>query len=231
MYTVLVYDYINKCHLIYDTRPLSDDNLYKIIDLILKNIKDSFNSEEIHVSYINENECEVYVYKENISKGWIWNSYVPEKKLLYKLQPIGCLPASELIDFTENSCQTTQLEPEPEVKDKIDTSCSTTCNCKCTCNKKYIKPTNDHYILDDIPLELTQSTASIQSTSSNFSNSSNKSNKSDSSNFSMKDVTDVINNISTDFGRYSIEWGRSFQQELKDKLNLENYGLYKYKKE
>lgn len=229
MYNILVYDYINKCYLIYDTEPVDEDQLCNIVDLILYNIKESMPNEELHVSYTTEKECDVYIYKENLNKGWVWNSIVPEKKLLFQLQTVAYLPSQELKEFKKFTDASSQSEPNLQKKDaECEALIEMNYNCKCNYKQK-----NDTYIIDDIPLELNNfGNSSTLSNSSVSSNSTQESTLSSSS--VIKKIVNEVSTIKDEFVndmRHSIEWGKSFHKELQDRLNLENYGLYKYKKE
>lgn len=178
MYTLLIYDCLNKSNYIYSTTPVPEDSLYKLFDLILEEIK-KMSSDDIHISFISENECEIYVYKENKKNGWLWNTIDTQKQILYKIQPIECLN-STFYETVDKECQTNEIivnEKQCQT-DKLNLS-------------KNIK-FNDNIILDDVPLELNQNKTKIN------------------------------------WGQLKIK--QDFKHELQDRLNLENFGLYKPQK-
>jgi hypothetical protein len=83
---------------------MEEEKLHIIFDLVLKEIQNTISG-ETHVSFIQENECEIYVYKERLEKGWLWNNLVPEKQILYKIEPIACLNIND-IQIDNKECQT-----------------------------------------------------------------------------------------------------------------------------
>lgn len=121
MYNILVHDLLNKYKFVYNTSPIKLDQLYNMFDIILSEIYKSTSINELHVSYINETECDIYIYKEEIKEGWIWNSYVPEKKILFKIEAIACINLDYL--FQEKSCQTEIMNYDKECQiNTIDNS-------------------------------------------------------------------------------------------------------------
>lgn len=174
MYNLTVYDYSTKYTFIYNFKPVKEDELNTILDYILLEMKRYMNDEEIHLSFLDNNECIIYKYKENVRKGWIWNSSVYDKEILYKIRPIMCIDIENdnHKDIQNKECQT----------EILNTNTSST---------------NDytHKIIDDIPLELNP-------------------------------ISITINKKSNDINWGELSWNDDFKYELKNKLNLENFGLY-----
>jgi hypothetical protein len=250
MYNILIEDYINKCKFIFDITPKTEKDFHYLLDTILNEINQSIK-EELHVSFISSNECEVYKYKENLQKGWIWNTISSEKIVLYKLTPLVVIN-SEILNLNEKLSTSTQtIIPknndnfsQTEILEKENKSIF------------YIK---DDYILDDIPLEITDTANHFGNTNSFYnsdpipfddtlkkstvdnSNLFDNTNFDDLTTFEFSEDIDVSNNSTynydwpNDLGYakncFSPNWKCEFKTELEKKLNTPNYGLEKFKKD
>jgi len=182
MYNILITDIVNKCQFIYDIKPVFENELSTLFDKVLNEISKINDSKNIHISFIDDNECEIYLYEEHVQQGWIWKNLVPIKKLLYKIQAILCLNTTDL--SYNKYCQTEIFNMTQE------------------------KECQTESLIDDIPLDSKKS-------ESNFLDIRNQHFE---SNY----------NLNNNLNRYS--WHEEFKHELKDKLNLENFGLYKMPK-
>jgi hypothetical protein len=210
MYNLLIYDCLNNFKFIYNIKSIQEEKLNLVFDLVLKEIQSKITV-ETHVSFIKENECEIYVYKERLQKGWLWNNLVPEKEILYKIEPIACLYINN-IQFDNKECQTNTI------LENIISQESQTDNYQETETDNYQETETDNSqesqtdiqddIYDDINLE-------------NFSYNLQDDNLSENS---FKSSTDNINYFE------DISWGQNYREELQNKLNLENFGLYKNNK-
>lgn len=189
MYNLSIYDCSTKCNFIYNFKPVNEDYLYTILDRVLSEIKRYINDESIHVSFLDNHECIIYRYKENVQNGWFWNSSVYDKEILYKIQPIIC------VDI-ENCTQ----DNESQTEDKIDIAFQ---NKEIqTDNVHKTETINDNIIIDDTPLELISDSSSP--------------------------LRETFNSLNINWGQLS--WNGDFKQELENKLNLENFGLYSVSK-
>lgn len=192
MYNLLINDCINNFKFIYNVKSMEEEKLHIIFDLVLKEIQNTISG-ETHVSFIQENECEIYVYKERLEKGWLWNNLVPEKQILYKIEPIACLNIND-IQIDNKECQTDAIV-ENLISQESQTERGTlvqNSNCKesqtnCLQEENY----DENEILSEN---------------------------------SFKSSNDNINYFE------DISWGQEFKYELQNKLNLENFGLYKIDK-
>lgn len=193
MYNILVNDCVNKCKFIYNIKPVLEDELFNIFDIILQEINDTMPLQELHVCYISETECDIYIYKEHVSKGWVWNSYIPEKQILYKLETIAYLTLTNESNYlVEESSQTDIKYEDKQTQYENDSHNSNDSN-------------DDKF--DDITFEINDCCSEYED-------------------------TDSMENSYIEFStKKSNIWNKCFQEELKDRLNLENFGLYKYKKE
>lgn len=178
MYNLLIHDYPNKCKFVYNLKPISDEEFLIVFDLVLKEIQSTISYNETHVSFITDHECEIYVYKELLEKGWLWNNLKPEKEILYKIETIACLETN--LNFGHNkecqteSSQSSDIESQTDKIYKFNKTCQTI----------------------------------------------------------EEDESDYLFKSSESF--HEKPWSYEFKQELQNKLNLENFGLYglnKYKRD
>lgn len=88
-YFIVLHDIIDDIQYVFNTTPVSKeegfDAYHKVFRIVTKNITNKT------VSYNIENEeCEVFVTEDVISKGWLWNSSITRKNVIYKMRLMPC---------------------------------------------------------------------------------------------------------------------------------------------
>jgi len=211
MYNVLVYDCLNECNFIYNVNPVPENELYTIVDLILRNIKKSVGENEIHISYVSQKESIVYIYEEIKQKGWVWDSLSLQKKILYKIQVIACI----------------DLKIENEIQKEIDNKIQN--EMKKTFEDKECQTLNENVEHETVECQ-TIIDQWVQSLRFDTRQESDYDSEIEDSFGTLSDNSDDTIILKTN-NNFNELWTHEFTHELKDRLNLENYGLYKYKTE
>jgi hypothetical protein len=231
MYNLLIYDYLNNSTFIYNIKPVCEEKLYVLFDIILDELRENISFLNTHINFLHNHECEIYAYKNSLKKGWLWDNIKNEKYIIYKIKPIRCLKPLYNSEIKHNKeSQTLDDNYVSKHEKEIQTITDNISNCYKN------KDLNTQIILNDIPLELNeQKTSSYNSynaycTSSNITRNSSIDSSINLSSSNEYSLSSSINensnsNKNVDWGQFS--WNEEFKKELKNKLNLENFGLYK----
>ncbi len=88
-YFIILHDIIDNIDYVFNTSPVTKeealDAYHKVFRIVTKNITNKT------VSYNIENEkCEVFVTEDYVSRGWLWNSNMSKKSLIYKMRLLPC---------------------------------------------------------------------------------------------------------------------------------------------
>lgn len=116
-YFIVLHDVIDNLEYVFNTSPFLKeealDAYHKVFRIVTKDITNKI------VSYnILDEKCEIFVTEDIVSKGWLWNSNITKKILIFKMRLVPCY-RKRILNHDESDVEEITNENENEnEKDK-----------------------------------------------------------------------------------------------------------------